>query len=279
MSNEKNIILYSNAKSDVDFKTAKQVADMLSSKGRRAVLCPYPDDPDFTGTEMIITFGGDGTILHAARAAAKKGVPILGVNLGSKGFMAELEPGDIGLIEKIVMSGGSTPYVTEARMMLDIEVLREGKQIYKDYALNDVVVRGDNKVVEMTVFANDQKITHFSGDGTVIATPTGSTAYSMSAGGPIVEPTAKNIIITPICAHSLEAKTFVLTANNIITVKIDPKKANPVYVSVDGGGHLSVQREDTVKVTKSASPAQFVKLSDKSFYHRIWAKLSCARLQ
>ena len=125
----------------------------------------------------------------------------------------------------------------------------------------------------MTIYGDDERITHFSGDGTILATPTGSTAYSMSAGGPIVDPSAKNIIITPICAHVLEAKSFVLVAGRIVTVEIDHKKNVPAYISVDGGDHVSIQSGDKIKVSKSEKSTQLVRLSDRSFYHKISTKL------
>jgi len=225
---QRKIILFTNIDTDSDFKKTLQVGEILNINGWQTVLCPIsiedsqelclaglspPPGYEFSRleheldtAEMVITFGGDGTILRAARAASEAGVPILGINLGGKGFIAELEADDIGLLKSVA----DGEYNIETRIMIDVELIREGEIITRDYALNDVVVKGDNKVIDITIFGDNQKITRFSGDGTVIATPTGSTAYSMSAGGPIVDPAAKNIIITPICAHVLEARSFVL---------------------------------------------------------------------
>jgi len=269
MMSKRKVVLYPNAENDIDFKMAKHVGEIFEKSGWEASLCSYPKKPDINDVEMIITFGGDGTILHAARAAADVDVPILGINMGGKGFIAELEADDISLVETIIAGN----YKLETRMMINIEISRDNKVIYNDFALNDIVIKGDNKVIEMTVFGDDEMITRFNGDGTVIATPTGSTAYSMSAGGPIVEPTAKNIIITPICAHVLEAKSFVLVATRIVTVNIDHKKGILAYVSVDGGKHTSVQSGDLIKVCKSEKSTNLVRLSDKSFYHKISSKL------
>jgi len=157
--------------------------------------------------------------------------------------------------------------------MINVEVERNGETICRDFALNDIVVRGDNKVIDMTIFGDNQKITHFSGDGAVIATPTGSTAYSMSAGGPIVDPAAKNIIITPICAHILDARSFVLELGRIVTVEIGHKKSNPSYISVDGGNHINILSGDIVRVFKSERSTQLVRFSDKSFYRKVSEKL------
>ena len=281
------IILYPNAENDVDFSMTEKVAKELVKLGREIVLCPaiFNDlseaipktnlpagilEDELESAEMIITFGGDGTILRAARAAAEFEVPILGINMGGKGFMAELEPDEIDKL-KAVATGD---YNIETRMMIDISIHRETEMIYQGFALNDIVIKGDNKVIEMGILADNHKIIHFHGDGTVIATPTGSTAYSMSAGGPIVEPTAKNIIITPICAHVLEAKSFVLVAGRVVTVEIDTKQTIPAYVSVDGGTHIGVQSEDLIEVRNSAKKTKLVRFDDSSFYHKIATKLA-----
>jgi len=286
MSNERKIILFPNAENDIDFIMTQKVENYLEKGGWKTVLCPAfidtkPVSAPPTGfvfadfecelntAEMIITLGGDGTILRAARSAADAGIPILGINMGGKGFIAELEVEDIELL-KYVTTGG---YEIESRMMIDVEVQRGGEVICRDFALNDIVIKGGNKVIDMTIYGDGHKITYFTGDGTIIATPTGSTAYSMSAGGPIVEPSAKNIVITPICAHLMEAKTFVLTAGRVVTVEVDHKKNNPAYVSVDGGKHISIFSGDIVKVCKSERLTKLVRLSDRSFYHKISSKL------
>jgi len=266
---KKKVILYPNAVNDVDFKMAKHVGEIFEKSGWETSMFAYPSHPDISDADIVITFGGDGTILHAARAAADIAVPILGINMGGKGFIAELEADDIDLI-KLVTTG---EFNIETRMMINIEISRNGKILHSDFALNDIVIKGDNKVIEMTVYGDNEMITHFTGDGTIIATPTGSTAYSMSAGGPIVEPTAKNIIITPICAHVLEAKSFVLVATRVVTVDIDCKKGISAYVSVDGGTHTQVQSGDSIKISKSVKSTNLVRLSDKSFYHKISSKL------
>jgi len=284
--NQRKIILYSSAENDTGLKVTHRVKNMLEGIGRQIVLCPaFADDTDKTidtggekhskiedelaSSEMIITFGGDGTILRAARVAAETGVPILGINLGGKGFMAELEAEDIELLKSAVLG----EYKIETRVMIDVDVIREGETICHDFALNDIVVKGDNKVIDITIYGDNQKITRFSGDGAVIATPTGSTAYSMSAGGPIVDPAAKNIIITPICAHVLEARSFVLVLGRVVTVEIGHKKNNPAYISVDGGDHIDILSGDIIKVCKSEKFTQLVRLSDKSFYRKVSEKL------
>jgi len=264
----------------------KIAGEMLEALGRFTVICPMSGDSgeaavlpagiktseletELPNAEMIIVLGGDGTILRAARAAAQHMVPILGVNLGGKGFLTELEPGEIAQIENAARGD----YRIGSRMMLDAEVWRSNRMVYSDFALNDVVIKGDNKVIDLTLFGDDQRISRFSGDGAVIATPTGSTAYSMAAGGPIVEPGAHNIIITPICAHVLEAKSFVLVSDRRVTVEIGDRKRNSAYMSVDGGDRLSIQSGDMIKVRESGKTTRFVRLSNESFYEKVSEKL------
>jgi len=284
--NQKKIIIFPNIDRDPGFKMAQNVKEIIRKALLDAKLCPmiyenYPSDiskvdietdvfeKELTDAEMIITLGGDGTMLHAARAAAGSGVPILGINMGGKGFMAEIEIDDIALLDSVIEG----KYSLESRMMLDVEVIRDNKTACQDYALNDVVIKGDNKVIDLSLFGDDQKIMQFSGDGVIVATPTGSTAYSMAAGGPIVEPTTHNIIVTPICAHVLEAKSIVLASDRIVTVEIGYKKHNPAYMSVDGGRHISILSGDVINVTQSGMCTKFVRITDRSFYQKVNEKL------
>lgn len=281
----KRFLLCPSLSNDKDLSLTQKVNDMLRSCGVTAVICPFFEDSlkpvlpeglllsnledELPRADMVITFGGDGTILRAARAASAWSVPVLGVNMGAKGFMAEIEKEDIALITKAV--GGD--YEIDRRMMLDVELLRNGSLIYEDFAVNDVVVAGITKVIDLMLYGDGQKISHFSGDGVIIATPTGSTAYSMSAGGPIVEPSAENILMTPICAHVLTAKAFVLASDRVISIELGPDKANPAYLSVDGGFSLNLCTGDVIKVHKSGKETLLVQLSDRSFYKKVSEKL------
>ncbi|MDE6108381.1 MAG: NAD(+)/NADH kinase, partial [Oscillospiraceae bacterium] len=176
----------------------------------------------FRGADMLICFGGDGTILHAAKDALTHGnIPVLGVNLGSMGFMAELEPEELSQLARLPKGD----YKLEKRMLLDVAVRREGKVVHRDTALNDAVLTKGAvaRVIDLEVLADGILMSSFPGDGVVIGTPTGSTAYSMSAGGPIVEPTAENITVTPICPHALYARSLVLDGERTVTVLPDQR--------------------------------------------------------
>ena len=220
------IVLSSNPYRDKGLRVALEARRVLEHSGAQTVLClPFQPkkgdrldlprqvplsllDKELPTADLLVCFGGDGTILHAARDATLHGVPILGVNMGSVGFMAELERSELPLLAPLAHG----MYTIEERMMLDVKVLRGEKVVSQDMALNDAVISKGSmaRVAEMEVFADRVKVTGITGDGVIVATPTGSTAYSMSAGGPIVEPTSKSIVVTPVCAHQLTARAMVL---------------------------------------------------------------------
>ena len=221
--------------------------------------------------DLLICFGGDGTILHAARDATLHSVPILGVNTGSVGFMAELERSELPLLAPLAHG----MYTIEERMMLDVKVLRGDKVIIQDLALNDAVISKGSmaRVAEMEVLADRVKVTSITGDGVIVATPTGSTAYSMSAGGPIVEPTSKSIILTPVCAHQLAARAMVLAPERVVTVQLPRGNRKYLYLSVDGGKAVRLTGGDRVEIGRSERYTQLLRLADRSFYQVINQKL------
>lgn len=219
--------------------------------------------------DAIIALGGDGTILHLARAAAPYEVPILAVNMGTKGFMAEIEPDEIDTL--VAQLRHTNPQI-ENRMMVDVFVRREGKCVFQDFALNDVVARGETRIIDIEIQGDGETISSFMGDGIIITTPTGSTAYSMAAGGPIIEPTAKNLGITPICAHALVAKSFVLTPEREVRVWVGLSGGKRAYLSVDGG-RFTLLDGDEIYVRKSQYITRFIKAKQRSFYQMIHEKL------
>ena len=222
---EKLIVLCPNPYRDRGLAVAEKAASALRGAGFRVAMSPVfvelpqgsrmvPLHESARDAAMVVSFGGDGTFLHVAREVMGKNIPLLGLNLGAKGFMAGLEPEDV---ERVVAAAEGR-YRPSVRMLLDVELVRDDEQIYHDRALNDVVLKSDVSCIGLRVQSDGVDITSFNGDGVIIATPTGSTAYSMSAGGPIVEPEAANIIVTPICAHVMAAKSFVLSPERRLLV-------------------------------------------------------------
>ena len=286
------IVLSPNPYRDRGLRSAQYAKRVLERSGVESVIClPFELDEgshlelpadltlsdlsrELEGADMLICFGGDGTILHSAREATAKKIPVLGVNLGSIGFMAELEHNELSLLSRLAAGR----FEVERRMMLDVTVRREGCQVFTELALNDAVVTKGAvaRVLDLEVSGDRVVISSFSGDGLVVATPTGSTAYSMAAGGPIVEPTAENIIISPICAHSLHAKPFVLDRDRTVGVRLAPVGKKTAYLSVDGGRAFRVQPGDWVDCRRSQQVTRLVRLTGRSFYDRINRKLGKA---
>lgn len=281
----KLIVLCPNPYRDCGLELTKKARDILSDNGYGVAVCPVfgsddssaiPKDIEITPwTEvtgkafMFMVIGGDGTILHTARYLNHSDTPMLGINLGTKGFMASLEPEDLDMI----LEAASGNYVESRRMMIDVKLLRDGKVVYSDCGLNDVVIHGMGDCIKITACCDGDRIMSFSGDGIVVATPTGSTGYSMSAGGPIVEPEARNIIISPICAHVMGAKSFVLAPQHTVTVGAEKIHDRRAYVSVDGSDGIDLANNDIVVIKQSDKTANLIHLGQKSFYDLTFEKL------
>lgn len=185
--------------------------------------------------------------------------------------MAELEQGELSQLSKLAAG----KYAVETRMMLDVRVRREGRTVFSDIALNDAALTkgAAARMVELEIYGDKTLMTGFSSDGVVISTPTGSTAYSMSAGGPIVEPTAENIIVTPICPHALSARSIVLGGDRQVAVRMGRMTRKTAYLSVDGGRAFRLSGGDTVELRRSAAKTRLVRLTGRSFYEILNHKL------
>ena len=270
---------------DKGCELSRRIAALLNEHGYETCYCPIfadegdavlPQDlsfrqmSDLVGTcSLIIVIGGDGTILHAARQIHPHSVPLLGINLGSKGFMANLEPEEY----EFVLRAARGEYKLSRRMKLDVSLYRAGIEICRDQALNDVVMHGYGDCIKITALCNGNRITAFSGDGIILSTPTGSTGYSMSAGGPIVEPNAENIIISPICAHMMSSRSFVLSPDNVITVEMEKQHDRRAYLSVDGYSVADLCGGDRLVVRRSESYTHMADLGLRNFYDIAFEKL------
>ena len=271
---------------DSELKYTRQAAKMLRAAGYETAVCPVfaedapqmiPEDIKATTLDavrsrcsLVVVIGGDGTILSAARQLHNADIPILGVNLGSKGFMAALEPEHMQLIVK----AAAGEYKVSRRMMLDIELERGGEIIYRDKALNDVVLHGYGDCIRLTAWCAGDRITSFSGDGIILSTPTGSTGYSMSAGGPIVEPEASAIIVSPICAHMMSARSYVLSASHDVSVLAEKLHGRRAYISVDGNSVMDLTNGDLLRVRRSERCILMADMGLKSFFDLAFEKLT-----
>lgn len=276
----KNVILTPNPYRDKNFQTVREAMRILKNAGVQAKVClPFEVDHSFElprdirfnrldrelpNAQMLICFGGDGTILHTAKAAARKGIPILGVNIGTMGFMAELETSELDMLARVATGN----YTVDSRMMLDVTIQRDRDIIYHDICLNDVAITKGTvaRIVHLEVKCDDVSAMECGGDGIIIATPTGSTAYSLSAGGPIVEPDARNIIITPVCAHDMISRSMVVSDKRKLTVQMIQNVRRNAYLSVDGGKAIRMNMGDTAIIKKSNLETKLVRLNERSFY-------------
>lgn len=282
----KNVILTPNPYRDKNFQTVREALAVLKEAGVQTKLClPFevdrsyelPKDLRFSrldrelpNAEMVICFGGDGTILHMAKAATRRGIPILGVNIGTMGFMAELESTELDKLVKIA----TCDFSLDSRMMLDVTIQRDRDIIFHDICLNDVAVTKGAvaRIVHLAVKCDGVQAMECGGDGVIISTPTGSTAYNYSAGGPIVEPEAKNIIITPICAHEFGSRTIVASDNRVVTVEMVLNARRNAYLSVDGGRAVRLNMGDVATIKKSHLETKLVRLKERSFYDVVSSK-------
>lgn len=282
----KNVLLTPNPYRDRNFVTVRNAIQILKDAGMRPTVClPFEVDKSFElpkdirfsrmdrelqNADVVVCFGGDGTILHTAKAATKRGIPILGVNIGTMGFMAELESTELHRLAQLATGD----FTLDNRMMLDVTVQRDRDIIFHDICLNDVVVTKGAvaRIVYLSVECDGVQAMTCGGDGVIVATPSGSTAYSLSAGGPIVEPDARNIIITPICAHDMASRCVVASDRRVVTVRMVQNARRNAYLSVDGGKALRLNMGDVATVRKSRLETKLVKLSNRSFYDVVNAK-------
>lgn len=225
--------------------------------------------------DIVITIGGDGTIIHKAKHAARFSKPILGINLGKIGFVAGLEPTEIDKLEQLIKG----KYTVEKRMMLSVNV-KKGETTRKFYALNDVVITKGvySGLVNLNVTLNNDEITKYVADGIILATPTGSTAYSLSAGGPVIEPSMKCILLTPICQHSMFSRPVIFGENSKINITAKTREKDESVLSIDGGRPIIINDRDLVSVEEAKMTVSLIKLKNQNFYKVLNSKLSERRI-
>lgn len=276
--NPKKIILCPNPNRDQGMTATRAAERILHELGFQTVVCsPFKDQKEgafadydvrplpqeLKGADLLITFGGDGTILHLAKLAALHKIPVLGINMGGLGFVAELEVSELETLRKLK----DWDFELEQRMMLDVSVLRDGRQIYTNLGLNDAVIREGpiSHVIHLKIASDGRHLADIAGDGVIVATPTGSTAYSLSAGGPVVEPVAQTMVVCPICIHNMRFSSYVLSPEHTLTVELERNGRKPVYLFVDESRAFALRSDDKVQVRRSKYVLRLVRLSEKSF--------------
>ena len=275
-----NFFIIANKQKDINLEITEQIRHHISRLG---AVCNIYDqyDRDVSsidipeGTQCILVIGGDGTILAAARMLVGSNIPLLGINLGTLGFLADVNLADLSKTLDLLLQD---QYQVENRIMLTAEVYKQGEKAATYIALNDFNINrfGASRVIGLKVGINGSVIDRYRADGVIVCTPTGSTGYNLSAGGPIINPTCKNFVITPICPHSLTARSIVLAKEEIVTVEVEQIRSNikeEAIISFDGREGLSLFPGDQVKIYKSQEVTPFIKATEVSFVQILKEKL------
>lgn len=234
-------------------------------------------------SDIAIVVGGDGSILKAAKVTSKFSLPILGINIGRIGYMTQAEPDDYDLFFKIASSKNFIEFCekygmrTETRMMISCDVSRNGKIVYKSDALNDFVIsKGDiSRMIDIDLLSENNEIAKYRADGIIISTPTGSTAYSMSAGGAIIDPSIECISVIPVCPYlCINSSPIIFSKNSRISVKFNESKANKAFLTTDGDENFSLEDNDIINIYKSERYTELVKVKDIDFFKLLNIKIS-----
>lgn len=271
-----------NSEKDKNLETTRSIYNYLTEHGKECTVREYqrkagaPGDEGLhytneawipEGTQCILVLGGDGTLIQAARDTVDRKIPLLGINLGTLGYLAEIERSGIrDALNSLMVE----QYTVEPRMMLNGAVYREGMEPVREIALNDIVVNraGALRIIDFEILVNGEPLNHYAADGMILSTPTGSTGYSLSAGGPIVSPMASMIVVTPICPHTLSARSIVLSGEDRVTIRLGPGRRaekEEAFATFDGGSSVPISTGDYVEVEKSEKTVQILKISRVSF--------------
>lgn len=275
--------IITNREKDQDLETTRQICDYLRAHGKLCTVREYQKlsreeapgmpagytDADWIpeGTQCILVLGGDGTLIQAARDTVNRRIPLLGVNLGNLGYLAEIEKaGVLDAMDSLM----ADDYTLEPRMMLEGLVCRKREGTVRNLAFNDIVVNraGALRVIDYEIYVNGEFLNRYSADGIIVSTPTGSTGYSLSAGGPIVSPMASMIVVTPICPHTLTARSIVLSGEDQVTIRLGAGRRvdrEEAFATFDGEVSVPIATGDYVEIQKSEKTAELLKISKISF--------------
>jgi len=275
----KHFHIITNEIKDKDLTVTRQLQDIIEKHGgsSHVFLCNQNGiEKQKANADCVLVLGGDGTLLSVAREVADMRVPVLGINLGNLGFLAEVE---INRMDEAIERLIEGDYLTEERMMLDGTIIHEGEEISISSALNDITLTrcGSLQIIRYSIYVNGKFLCNMSADGVIVATPTGSTGYNMSAGGPIAEPGAKLLMLTPICAHTLNSRSIILRSDDVVEIVINSGKDGndlTVEASSDGNEKVMMTTGDTLRICKSKKATTIVKLDERSFLEALHRKMS-----
>lgn len=269
------VLLHVNNKKDPGLVHTKNIVEYLNEIGIDVLLSGGQIDgvnayDSACGCDFVLSVGGDGTFLQAAKIAYEHNVPIVGVNLGRLGFMPSLEINELNKLKKIL----DGDFVVEQRAVLNVDICSADKIINCGICVNDAILKMSNaRTLDLKLFCNGQFVNKYRADGIVISTPTGSSAYSLSCGGPIVSPAVECILATPICAHTFSSRPIVFDLGAEITLALCDDTEYDVYLSLDGAGDYKVSADELVKIYSSDKKLKILRLDDMSYYELLSKKL------
>lgn len=282
----KNITITTNFRVAEKAEVAKAAALRLISCGATMILPNYAKGvfdgvegikyvaPErmFDNVDLVVVVGGDGSVLEAARRTAAKSTPILGINKGRLGYMTAIEVNELELIDE-VMNGN---YYFDERTMLDVELIHNGKPLYFSRALNDAVVSNGSmaKIVDMQLLANGKVVGNYRADGLIVTSPSGSTAYSLAAGGPVMAPDVNAFCVTPVCSHSFRDRPIVFSDSSVLEIRNVCDREPHLYLSIDGRINIRIMKNQSVRISKSDKTAKLIRIKEHNFYADLCSKLA-----
>lgn len=287
----KHFLIYTNTHKDKNLSTTGHIREYLETKGQRVTVWAdesrwqkkhSADDREdelraaFGDVDCMVVLGGDGTMLQAARDARRLKIPIIGVNLGTLGYMTEIEPDGLEEALDRLIAGD---YQQESRMMLKGTAFLPEGRTEEGWALNDIVISrsGSLQIIKYNIYVNGQFLHDYDADGVIVTTPTGSTGYNLSAGGPLVEPKAKLILVTPICPHTLNQRSIILSPEDVVDIEILPGRegrTQTVEANFDGSHIIPLQTGDRIRIVKSEKSTEFIQLNKVSFLEVLHKKMA-----
>ena len=279
----KNIGIVPNFSKDPEGVQTRAIISEIQQKGMQPLVLPevyqvinvgkvVEKESFYSLSDFIFVLGGDGTLLRAARQACKYGLPVLGINMGRLGFLTEVEVSDIGLALDAILAG---EYYIEQRMMLKAKLVRQGTEACELVALNDIAIAKAYfaRIIHLKVFINDEFVGYYPADGILVSSPTGSTAYSLSAGGPIINPAMECLLLTPICPHALNARAIVTDSKDEIRIVV-ADKSRDVLLTVDGQEGVPVYKGDNIVITKAEVATRLIRIRRRSFFNLLKDKMA-----
>lgn len=277
----KHFLIYTNYHKDHDGVITERIIEYLQKKGQKCTrmtgtngeVIPVQEIPK--DAYCMIVLGGDGTMLRASRDTKNMDIPIIGVNLGTLGYLTEIEPENLEYAMDRLIVG---EFQMESRMMLEGQVFGKDGSIKEDRALNDVVItrNGSLQINKIRIYVNDKFLKDYDADGVIVTTPTGSTGYNLSAGGPIVEPKAELIMITPICPHTFNARSIIFSADDIVEIEILPGREGQqqkLEASFDGANVIQMNTGDRIRIVKAQKTTEIIHINQVSFLEVLHEKM------